>query len=582
MVDMKRSISVLAAVIVGRVIFGPSVAHSDTYMSGINNQSSTEYSVYIGYSERSSPSSNGSPLYPQDIYWLRSHHRTYFSVPKNTEKGLGHAYKASDAFWVALVPSDQTAQAYILQMYVPEVYHDKYIQPPGCDTRTDRWGPYLMKGAAGRYDDWEADATWSYRCLWGAWLAIGYYKITIPASGEPYPEPGCGTCNVWIESTKTGEPEVTKLHHNRMAVQSPSVSPASSLDAAMYWTPERMATAQPDDAPKIDAGAAHSAPIVTTAWQLQGPTFTKRSDYPAGYPPYSDPLPPVSDRRLWDAQAREGYLPGTFTNRTLPFERHVIFGEYESKPRHIATFPMTAVGRLFFERGGQRRSATAFVVGDRLIFTAGHVIYRNGEWSSNFRFCAGYNQDNVTDPGAGVRSCHSAEAAYVLKGVKDPRPSEAPWTKSSQPYLNFDMGAILLQRDELGRTVGQVNGKLGLQANVTSRQHWESFGYPTEKPFDGRFQVTCQASIAFEQYIPDSTCKIEDVLNCPPMVVKGCDMPGGASGAPWLTSASRQAGDSNHANGIQSTAFALGAKQIGTLSPYFGPGVATLVGLDRP
>ena len=124
-------------------------------------------------------------------------------------------------------------------------------------------------------------------------------------------------------------------------------------DAALasYWTPERMATAEPLPF-SIPAGSGAETQLLT--------------------PPLQELMTSASD-----APDTENHQPPPLFSTALVEDIHVA--------------PYQCVGKLFMTLQGADRVGSAYVIGESTIGTAGHCVYINRHWATNVLFHAGYH-----------------------------------------------------------------------------------------------------------------------------------------------------------------------------------------------
>ena len=124
-------------------------------------------------------------------------------------------------------------------------------------------------------------------------------------------------------------------------VESPELD---SEDAALaaYWTPERMATAEP---------LSFSIPAESvTETQLLTPP-------------------------LQELLTGESHAPETETRQPQPLFSTAVVED-------IHGVPYQCVGKLFMTHQGEDRVGSAYVIGESTIGTAGHCVYINGHWAT--------------------------------------------------------------------------------------------------------------------------------------------------------------------------------------------------------
>jgi V8-like Glu-specific endopeptidase len=284
---------------------------------------------------------------------------------------------------------------------------------------------------------------------------------------------------------------------------------AEELGPERYWTPERMAAARPfalhaDDVPQFEPDA-----------------------------PFLQLLRPPG------SSVRQGESFGADLDVE---ELHALAPAFETAPvAGTGSFPYSAVGKLFARIGGADQSATAFVVGERAIVTAGHCVFPAGgaQWVDKVAFAPGF----ANGPPHGL---WTATTLHTLAG----------WAAQRPDCRLFDLGGAVLDRP-----IAQVTGVVGWLANIDPHQGpFHSVGYPTQWvspqfPFDGQEMWRC-----IGQQIPSSG-----------LLKMANNMSEGASGGPWLIARN----DNIYANGVNS--FRRSDEPEALSSPYFGAGFVNLI-----
>ncbi len=246
----------------------------------------------------------------------------------------------------------------------------------------------------------------------------------------------------------------------------------SSGSIEAYWTPERMANAKAYPLGKVvgDRAGASPAAVVTNY------------DYPPPHTTYT-----------WDS-----------TKALSLYTQH----------------PFKAMGKLFFtDDEGDDSVCSGTSIGGRAVLTAGHCISNGkGTYFTNVMFVPAYSKPNK-------------EGKYY----------NAPFGKwYAEEIWTFDEWhrskswcrdvAFVVVKKNLNMTLSQRVGSLGIAVNKPQVQHWNTFGWPADPPYDGRYMVQTQAS--FSALASDrSSITCTDVLV--PQGI-GTVMTGGSSGGPWV------------------------------------------------
>lgn len=126
---------------------------------------------------------------------------------------------------------------------------------------------------------------------------------------------------------------------------------------------------------------------------------------------------------------------------------------------------------------------------------------------------------------------------------------------------NFDVGAIVVGRNERGETLGEAVGGVGIAWNLKATQTFDVHGYPAAEPFDGETQRVCRQT-PFLGHDPTSFA-----LPGPLNLAVACDTTGGASGGGWVNAEGKL-------NGV--TSYGYFDSESPTFGPYFGKEVGRL------
>jgi hypothetical protein len=152
------------------------------------------------------------------------------------------------------------------------------------------------------------------------------------------------------------------------------------------------------------------------------------------------------------------------------------------------SFPNRVHGKVFFTKPGVGNfvcSGTVVDAGNRsTVITAGHCVHDGGNWSTNFAFAPGYRNLN----GAG-------NAPYGVWAASD-EAAPQPWVDSEN--LKYDVGAVVIARNGSGQTLENVVGGRGITFNQPTSQSFRSYGYPAQPTsahsFDGTRLWACDSS----------------------------------------------------------------------------------------
>ena len=128
---------------------------------------------------------------------------------------------------------------------------------------------------------------------------------------------------------------------------------------------------------------------------------------------------------------------------------------------------------------------------------------------------------------------------------------------------NFDVGAMVVGRNEAGEKLGDTVGGAGIAWNLKANQIFDVHGYPAEDPFDGETQRICRGT-RFLGHDANSFA-----FHGPLNLAVACGLTGGASGGGWTI-------EGDTLNSVTDYGyFDEGSPAFG---PYFGKEVARLYG----
>lgn len=257
-----------------------------------------------------------------------------------------------------------------------------------------------------------------------------------------------------------------------------------------YWTPERRENATPKP-----------MPVRQEELRREEPTAT-------GEPSFQHPHRPEGEEDKRESAAAAG-CPATKVTSTT-------------------TWPNCCNGKLFFDWKGQSYVGSAGSITLEVILTAGHCVYDEGEWSTNFLYYPAY-------PDLG-RSW-SWKRAAVFKA----------WQTSNNYAYDY---AMLLTSSSMAAV-----GSWGWVYNLAPSA-WKAFGYPGNSPYPGNQMY--QTSGAY-------------VGGSPVMGMNNNDMHSGSSGGNWIAT---YQGQQLYANGVNSHHTGTACVEY---SPYFDESFANLL-----
>jgi hypothetical protein len=182
--------------------------------------------------------------------------------------------------------------------------------------------------------------------------------------------------------------------------------------------------------------------------------------------------------------------PAASLNRSAPTQQSAgSSASYSSfELTDTLSFPNRVHGKVFFTKPGVGNfvcSGTVVDAGNRsTVITAGHCVHDGGSWSTNFAFAPGYRNLN----GVG-------NAPYGVWAASD-EAAPQPWVDSEN--LKYDVGAVVIARNSSGQSLENVVGGRGITFNQSTSQSFRSYGYPAQPTsahsFDGTRLWACDSS----------------------------------------------------------------------------------------
>jgi hypothetical protein len=282
---------------------------------------------------------------------------------------------------------------------------------------------------------------------------------------------------------------------------------AEALATMAYWTPERMAEAQPMPIPAMEV-------------DLDDPALTVADDpeplrYTLGWMPGDGPQPDPMVSYELSGETAAAMLTPSPQHGTMPtdplngpyglFQRWTWFGAYVKRP-------ISTLGRLYFSMNGGNWVCSATVAGRNVLITAGHCVADgSGNWGSNWMFCPSFNAGGI-NPSRGCWAWSSATTS-------------GQWFNSGDPDYDYACIVTPPTGTVVADDVGDVTGWLGRAWNGAYGQPIMDFGYPAGAPFPG-YHIIVAAAAGWYQFHFTAGDQISYFI--------GNDMTGGSSGGPWI------------------------------------------------
>jgi V8-like Glu-specific endopeptidase len=203
-------------------------------------------------------------------------------------------------------------------------------------------------------------------------------------------------------------------------------------------------------------------------------------------------------------------------------------------------YPVTAFGKIFFyntvEQENETCSGTVIVSNNEsVVDTAGHCVYDDGAWFTNWEFCPRYHNGNSPN------GCWSAHQLFATPG----------WANNEQPTSDFGMAVLQpLMSQTIYYAVGGVDWQANLPQSILAGLSVTFYGYPADPPYNGEQMYFIVRPLTFSTNVYGTFLKLDND-----------DMEEGASGGPWLiTYQGRQVLIGHTSFGIEG--------ELASLSPY--------------
>ncbi len=186
---------------------------------------------------------------------------------------------------------------------------------------------------------------------------------------------------------------------------------------------------------------------------------------------------------------------------------------------------------------------------ESVVVTAGHCLNsggRHGRW--------------FTGPMAFIPAYRYGQRPFGIFPVR--------WIDTTRQWRadgseNYDVGAIVVGRNQAGAKLGEAVGGTGIAFDLKANQTFDVHGYPAEAPFDGETQRICRGT----RFLGHDASSF--VFPGPLNLAVTCQLTGGASGGGWTIADGRLNGVTDYGY-FDETSPAYGA--------YFGKEVARLYG----
>lgn len=294
-----------------------------------------------------------------------------------------------------------------------------------------------------------------------------------------------------------------------------------------FWTPAKMAAAQPLDLVRSRGGRTTTAPSGArgeTAPTPPSPGAARRAGTPA--PPVTPPASP-------------GASASPVASPTASAPTAALAARSSGAPWTAGGTVAGTEGRVFFTYQGRSASCSGTAVtsaNKSVVITAGHCVKLGGAFHTNWVFVPGYDK--------GSRPHGTWVATNLLTTTQ--------WNASED--MNHDMAAAVVAPLNGERLVDVVGGQ-GVAFNQARGKQMYAFGYPAAGPYDGSKLIYCAGRV-FDDFLVSTDQGLT------------CDMTGGSSGGGWFMSFDQSTG-AGTLNSVNS--FKYNFASYWMFGPYFGP-----------
>lgn len=277
---------------------------------------------------------------------------------------------------------------------------------------------------------------------------------------------------------------------------------AQAAETLAYWTPERLANAQPM-LPKVSekASAAPEAAAQEGGTSVSLPG--KRPTVTAGAESAVRLYDPAQVRIQAEAGGVESQAVGT---GGVPYTSARV-----NQPGLETIFPNRTVGKLFFTGNtGGNFVCSASVFRQRIVLTAGHCVHRGsggtGGFHRNFLFVPAL-RDGVGPLGT-----------FTPRIVG----TTSQWASGGGVVSNVADFGMMEMNDRGTLRIGSITGFLGFRTISLSRNHTTKLGYP------------CNIDLCQKMQQVTSQARSTTFTPAPNNVEYGSNAGGGSSGGPWV------------------------------------------------
>jgi V8-like Glu-specific endopeptidase len=217
--------------------------------------------------------------------------------------------------------------------------------------------------------------------------------------------------------------------------------------------------------------------------------------------------------RYWTMERMSKALPAQRDSRPVPAAKSQA-GSGTSAGVSIEVpqpYP-SAYGKVFFTSNSGVNyvcsGAAVTSANESVVWTAGHCVNEGpGAFYKNFLFVPAYRD------GSAPYGKFAGSTLMTTSG----------WQTSGE--WGVDLGAVVVGPNAFGQTLSDAVAEAPLAFDTPRNQAYKLYGYPAAKKFSGQRLRVCETSWL-----------MDDTFATPNTMGASCDMTGGSSGGPWVTS----------------------------------------------
>jgi V8-like Glu-specific endopeptidase len=200
-------------------------------------------------------------------------------------------------------------------------------------------------------------------------------------------------------------------------------------------------------------------------------------------------------------------------------------GPFTHEKSPASEWPNKVVGKIVFTRPtGERATCSGAVIQKRLVVTAGHCTYKNGNYMSDFLFIPAF------DDGVAPYGIWSFKQVWI----------SPTWLSNSRVPNEGDWAIFVVKDKMIGgkqTSIGDCLGWFGFATNNLVDNHVTSLGYADNFDLGGKMHQV------YSQYRRNRTSHIVEYPS---------DMTEGTSGGPWVENFGSEGDDQNRVVGVTS------------------------------